>query len=529
MKKIIILSFLFALLLSACEKTPLLEDVKIITGTSQFMHTSLSITLLNAKTGSLMGADGKMVKATITGPDAKDVFDITGQELEKEIKLTNGMVVFGIYSAREATSENPLRFNIKLEADGYLETSLPMVIDGKGRYNETINMIDLENTPEGVSYSNMNVPANNGIITETYTLESDEVEGTNTKAKLKMPEGMRILDKNGNPLGNALNVEMTYFNNRPETMMSYPGGVLADVEGNGDESSIEFFSAGFVAINITDGSNRKARFFESGALEVEVEIDPNTYNPETGATIQDGDIIPTWSFEVEDGIWTKEADVLITQNEEGKFVSTAHFEHLSYWNWDWPGAFCYIGMDLCFQSDYYPIGTPVSFRLVVRRGVDNVIRKIRDYNLNIGECITLRRAPVDQLALLTVIHSSTCGSDSQEYELWGACEGQEDIYINPSAPTTELTLHVDGYCPDSDILIRPTFPFKFKNLDCGGYWQDGMFEDGVATIHVVEGQRYLFMIYYDGRWIEYEAVIHSDADIVCENIPFSSEICSFFN
>lgn len=526
MKKHIFILITIGIFLNSCKKTPLLNDVDIITNTSEIMHTSLALTIVNAKDGNIMGLDGQIVRATITGQDADDVFDITGKDNDVFV-ITKGLVSFGIYSAREATIENPIKFNVVLSSGGYLTTSIPIQIYEKGRTTQTISMIEHDDTPEGVSYKITTMEATNGVLDEDVSMISDVVSGTNTQATLFAPQGLLVKDENGNPLNGDLITELVYFNNEDATMSAYPGGLIAEAEENGTTSMIEFYSAGFVAVNIRDEDGRKARFFENGTLDVEIEISANTYNPETSAPVQEGDVIPIWSYEVEDGLWKRENDVTIVMNTNGQLAAKAEFEHLSYWNWDWKAGACNWGSRIFIRSQVDPEGTPLNLRLEAYRCSDGSLIRAKDFSTFVGDFIRFVNVPAEGV----LIKFYLCGELLGEIKIDDLCDNLDyEIFLNQANSGSEtINLSVDGFCPNS-AFIRPTFPFWFKNLtnqSCN-YWVSAWFIDGEASIDLTVGHMYRFVIYYNGRWIEHDAVIAVGNDITCESLPFSSEMCNFF-
>ncbi len=526
MKKSIISLFALIFLLGSCKKTPLLNDVEIISNTAEIMHTSLALTILNAKTQELMGLDGTIVRARITGQDADDVFDISGQENDVFV-ITKGLVSFGIYSDREPTPDNPLKFNVVLEAGGYVTTSVPVHIYEKGRTSIDIGLIEKLDTPEGVSYKITTMETTNGVLNEDETMVTDVVSGTNTRATLFAPQGLVIKDENGAPLSGNLVAELTYFNNEERNFQSYPGGMIAEVQENGESSMIEFYSAGFVAVTIRDDNGKQARFFENGTLDVEIEIASDTYNPVTGGPVQDGDVIPIWSYEVEDGVWDREEDVTITTNTSGQLVAKAEFEHLSYWNWDWKAGACWWGSRVFLKSNVDPDGTRLTLRMEAIRCSNNQVIRTRTFSTFIGDFIRFVNVPAEPI-LLRVYR---CDVLVGEIKINNLCDNLDyDLFLNQAAGGDEVvSLSVNGYCPNG-AFVRPTFPFWYRNLtnqSCS-YWTSAWFINGEADIRVTVGHMYRFVIYYNGRWIEHDAIIAVGSDITCENLPFSTEMCNFF-
>jgi len=501
MKKNII-AFIFSLIIfSSCERPSLYDGVRIITNTSDIVHTAIGLTFVDANTGNILGGNGEVVRVSVTGLDADDIYDITGEQ--KSVYLASkGFLALGIYSNKIASPNNPIKFNLVIRANGFLKTSIPVQLYGQGRISKEVAM---------VRYG-----------------ETDETGPSFTRAKVTAPAGMEMRDAAGNLLEGSITSRVVYFSNEEQSaLQAYPGGLVAEVNENGTEGMVEFYSAGFVAIEIKDEQGKEAKTFSNGTMGVEVSISPNTYNPETGTNVAAGDIIPIWSYDVETGIWERETDLNITTDTGGGLISTAQLNHLSFWNWDWKGDACGNGIKVFVCSNVDPDGTPISFRLDVTRCEDGVVLNSGSFSTEVGECIQFVNVPDD---VPVMISAYLCGDFLGEQKVMDMCDGQSNFCIDPVEPPTEVTISVDGYCPNNDVLIKPTFAFWYKNLSDGScsYWYPGWFVDGEASIRVSLGKMYRFVIYYNGTWIEHDAVIQVGAGIGCENIPFSSDMCDFF-
>ncbi len=79
-------------------------------------------------------------------------------------------------------------------------------------------------------------------------------------ARVSIPSGTVMRDSQGNALSGPLNVLVAHFDNTVEEAMSaFPGGLMTNVErSNGENQDGLFYSAGLVAIEITDASGRVA-------------------------------------------------------------------------------------------------------------------------------------------------------------------------------------------------------------------------------------------------------------------------------
>ena len=527
MRQIMTILFLGIVLFSSCDTTPVFEDVNIITNTSEIVNTAIAITFKDGKDGSILGNNGEVIRVTVTGENANDVYDITGVEKES-FRVTKGFLTLGIYPGQPPSVNAPLKFNLVVRAPGFFPTSIPLQLYHEGRTSHTVSLVRLDDPPEGVAVIRKYAEATNGALDEDLEIITDMTATTGTKATVTASAGTIIKDANGTLLSGTILAKVAYFNNQdPSSLAAYPGGLVAEVNEDGNEDVVQFYSAGFVGIEMTDEEGRQVKTFENGTLNVEIEVPTNTYNPETGGNVQTGDIIPLWSYDVETGIWEKETELTISTNTSGQLVSTAQLDHLSFWNWDWKSDACGNGIKISICSDVDPIGTPVQFSLDVIRCSDGVYLNGGTFSTEIGGCIQFVNVPANEPV---TIRASLCGNLLGEVKVSNMCDAGNNFYITPVEGSTEVTLTVDGYCPNSDVIVRPTFAFWYKNLvqgDCNN-WYSAWFIDGVAKIKVNTGDMYRFVIYYNGNWIEHDAVIQVDANIGCQNIPFSSEMCNFF-
>ena len=495
-------------------------------------NTTISVVFTDARTGDPIGFDSyKDVDVTITGNDADVVVSAFGIKKSDYIP-DRGFLTLGIENSYAPSYANPVKFNVVAKANGYLTTSLPVTIFEESHQAFTVKMVNLEAPPTGVSVAIDNSGyCANGVVTTSVELQTQPVSTTNTGASVYLPENTIVKDKYGTPLNGTLKTQLVYFNNiDDESLLSFPGGLVVEANTEGGKETIAFYSAGFMAIEIVDAAGRIAKTFEENNLQVSVDAPPQTYNPETGTSIQTGDEIPLWSFEVEAGVWKYEKVAIVGEtNSNGNYMITSDIGHLTYLNFDWKGSACDYGAKFKFTSSTIPSGSSVNFQIHLRKQSDNTIIRTRSVSVHIDEEIQFVNVPSGMPVFVEIVGSTnTCTVEIDDlcnimlYEV-----SLDDCGFLPPQPVP-VTIDIQGYCPGNDtVLIRPSMHYFYKKCDEID-WMAGYIENGYDTIYdVMLGDCYSFGVYSNGAFRDTTVVIDQNA-LAFVNIHFDQEVCDLF-
>jgi len=342
MKKLKIL-FAFATILAfagpSCDKFSLNPDDLDITLDMSIIKTTITVQFLDAASGELVGFDdGKQVLINVFGPDSQWVVNTTGNRRNQFLSAAGYMTAgFDPYNAKP-TPNDPVELTLVANLDGYVPTSLPISLISEGSHDFVVNMVNVEAPPEGVSVDRL---ADVGSTSDGRVNENIEINTAGNEVNIKLNEGTEIRDEAGQPLQGKLDVSVAYFNpTKAQALSCFPGGLSVQVSNeSGTKESGAFFSAGFVAVDITDENGKQASTFGGGNMEMDLAVDGKIINYETGEPVQAGDRVPIWSYDDKTGEWAFEKYTYLTLAPDG-LRATAHMQHLSYWNLDWLNVAC---------------------------------------------------------------------------------------------------------------------------------------------------------------------------------------------
>jgi hypothetical protein len=518
-KKVAIIA-LMLVMVASCEKFKNVGDgVKVIIDYN-LIKTSINVRLIDASTGNLIGRDGSVsVKTTITGRDKDGVIDISGSQNENNVYMSQrGFVSLGLLpeSMYKPSESNPISFNIVADYDGYLSTSQHVTIAAEGDNFVVIRMVKLDEPPSGVEVKREESATNSDA---TGRVSAPVVVDTPTgKASLSIPEGIILKDASGSPLQGSIDVLIAHFDNTdPDAMASFPGGLMTNVTlSDGSNQDGMFYSAGFVAIEITDASGRQAANFEQGTLGLVSQISPETFNPVTGNKVVSGDEIPLWSYDEANGFW-KEESMLLIESSRSALEVQVELTHLSYFNFDWfyGGSYCNLGAPFVFTINPPLIGCFVMYGTMYRQMDHAFMQTVYMWVCNDTPVITYY-APSDVPVYIEWYNEPTSSlsvdpADNPTYieNLCGTNPININLINNPNTTNTTVTIHVEAYCPsDTSIVILPSGgAYIWPVADINNMrWVDMITGDAQIT-DVQIGATYGVGLYYKEVWYETEVVV----------------------
>lgn len=281
--------------------------------------------IFDAKSQKVINQD---VTLTIEGDnkDKVEQFSYSFKTGDINIKLKEGV---------NPSDSSPVKVVLVAKSNGYIPSSKSLNITNNNNATFTIDLVNLNSPPEGVTtIEKSGIPTNNGILKSNFTtnLQSNE---TKANMSLKLVEGTTLKDSSGRPLSGNIKADIAFFDNQnPQVLTTFPGG-LDNVNITDQRRDGYFITGGFTSIELTDEKGNKAANFDK-PMEINMQIPKNTINPETGKEIKTGDKIGLWSYTSSDGKWKSENEVTIgSPDSNGNFNATYNVSHLSYWNLDW--------------------------------------------------------------------------------------------------------------------------------------------------------------------------------------------------
>lgn len=500
------------------------------------IKTTIDVHIHDAATGELLGKEmSQAVSLTITGRDSDAVVDVLGMTPKNNRFSVNRGIANMALSPKlgyTPSETNRISYNIVVTLPGYLTTTQQVNITKTGRNFVSIHVVPLNNTPSGVAAivaPGVATTLPGGQVTSPATVTLPDGEAT-----IQIPEGIVMRDVQGNILSGNLNVTVVHFDNTdPNALAAFPGGLTPTVQRlDGSTESGMFYSAGFVAIEITDDQGRQANQFFDGAIALTSTVSSATYNPLTQTNIAAGDIVPLWSLDESTGIWTEEGTAVV-ENNNGTLEFNVELTHLSYYNFDWfLGAMCEIGRPFVFTANQSIEGSFLLKAHVYRLDDNSFINTIMMW-ANTLEPIFTSWVPqgigleivwdTENSPFIEVAPSS---QPTIVYDLCGTDPINVELFLNNSNEYTTVTMLVSVYCVDEpDVIIRPSFTANCQNISSGGPIIPVEMVEGVATVPGVKlGDTYLVWITYDDEEYSTEVVVTQD-NYSYLNVEISADIC----
>jgi hypothetical protein len=525
----LLIAFTVIMSFYACQK---IEDptrgVKLIVN-YDVLKTNINVRFFDAASGEQIGAnDGNNVSVRITGESASAVIDMAG-ESGKTYKSGGGYMTLYLNPNVEyqPSSDNPIRFTIVAQIDGYLETGKSMVITKNGDYFVDIAMVKSDSPPEGVIIATGNEL---GKVVQGEVKEDISFETDNSLVSVFIPQGTIIKDENGTLLAGYLNIEISYFNNLlDQSLAAFPGGLLSGMQKDGEISDGVFYTAGFVLVVVTDKRGKVAKTFEGSPLELKLKVPDQTYNPQTLSNVISGNGISVYSFDPSAGLWNYEQSSGVEGSENGLEV-TAQLNHLSYWNFGWFfGNSCDQGARLLFTGDANFINATI--KGIMRKAEDNTFLRFVNIQAHNGEPVILTNAPADLPVYVDWIDSDC--SDyyvdpaSNPLNIDNLCSNTQYNLpvVSQSVQNTTVLIDVAAHCAQyPDVEVHPTFGVWFRESDklC---WRWAFMSDGKADIPNMEiGKNYVIGAYYDNTWNEWEVNVTQEEYVILD-MELPDDIC----
>ncbi len=528
--RIVVFIIGFVLLLNCNIKNPA-DDFKIIIN-SEPIETIISGIIKNATTGNPLN-DQKVVMH-IEGQNKDDIVDLTSNP-KTTFSTRSGFVNFALTEAITPSENTPVRVVLVAEADGFLPTSIPLNIYNAGSAVFTVNMIELNNPPEGVAVlRETGQTDNSGAVTENDIHTVATEPGAGAYAGIYLPVGTILLDGNGQPLTGNIETMVVYHTNRTEASLnSFPGGFSVTINNNGVREDAAFITGGFASIKIKDAAGRVAKQIISSSNHLQkkggsvtseqsiadlpivtIQIPAGTINPETGAPVQAGDSIGVWSYEDDSGEWNTEFNAVIDgPDENGNYTVSFQVSHLSYWNLDWKWNACSTGITILITGK--EAGYPILYKLKASNNQSFYSERMSSDN-----SITFVRVPRNLPATLEAYDHMINMTMVGHIEINDLCaSGNLTMNLDLSGidPVT-IYVQATGYCPcNPDIRVRPSgFPIWYRVSSAGvASWSyAGEVNNGeIAIPGLIADLTYIFGTYYEGEWYTLAVEVHEDYSV----------------
>lgn len=291
-----------------------------INKTSDISIDSLAIRLLNSKIGH-----------------------VPLDSSQYNVDIYNDYLVISFDNMIVPTGSRTLNFTISISGPQIINTFKQVSIAVVGVTTDTINLISINNPPSSIAIEKKKLQQGSNGIQTNIDINIPSTERKPETAKVNFFEGTIFYDAGGNRLVGDLDVTVAHFSAlETDSLDSFPGGFFItdalNQQNQAFEESFYFYSAGFIAVEVTDQNNRQASFLSQN-FNIESQINSNILNPNNNFDpIQPGDSIPLWSIG-SDGVWKQESDVVV-ENKNGSLQSSFSSKHLTTYNFDWKTGPC---------------------------------------------------------------------------------------------------------------------------------------------------------------------------------------------
>ena len=256
----------------------------------------------------------------LTGPDASRV--VTTLNTNRYRVNPDGVLLLAASPAVIPSAPEPFRFTAVVSADDYLTVVQPVVLTGQGRVTRVVRQISLTKPPQTVVPARITGRADaGGALTVPLGLTTGSTTSAADRASILLPIGTQLTDRDGQPVGGTLTMQViqTHTRDGNSTSQIPGGGVLSNVTGRpGQDSpgSLRMISlAGSVTVEVFNNAYQLAYGFSQPARWT-MDINPATINGKQGRPVQPGDSIPLYSYDAWLSRWQEEPPGVIVRNSQ---------------------------------------------------------------------------------------------------------------------------------------------------------------------------------------------------------------------
>lgn len=218
-----IFSFLGALaLLAAGCKNPV-ENVEPNLNLNVFNNT-VYIEFSDAANARLI-ADGTPMKVTIGGVDGQHIYNIAGK---RDFEVSNGGVFVGLDPAIVPSDAAPVRFTVKVQAQGYLSEAQEIIL-GSGEKNKRVNLalVNLSAPPPNTTLSVKDFILQNGKMTNNGSVKArttaDSVYYDDGNTSVVLPNGTGFYYYESVQTGEAVGTRTVHYYKQSQSTYSLNG------------------------------------------------------------------------------------------------------------------------------------------------------------------------------------------------------------------------------------------------------------------------------------------------------------------
>lgn len=533
------------LIVQACGKPEDLTKDVLLSVDNDLIRVPLSIRFLDpsvTSSGETADAQRDMksvkIKVRFVGTNVDKLFTTTGQKLTTLTEIEGGQIDIAVKkTSLVGSGSNAINFSIIAEAPNYLRTMKSFSINDTVPNFETFSMVNLTNAAQGIkikSAANVLSVTNGMVTTARDVVVSDS-------AKVNIPAGTVLKDKDGNNLSGNLSVQLVQFSpSDPIAASAFPGGFNPTEVKDENGASLgagTFTSLGFIALDM-DVNGTAVKQFGGNPISVTVDISPNLRNPDTGNPLQIGEIVPIWSLNETTGEWKREGTGTISgtaANPKMTFQQT----HLSYWNIDYFNPVCKY-----LQRFNWPTNiAPGQYYVELMNGFTGSVIKGSWQYINPNDrwqyynhVILYNMPNISNMyfKIYPSVNNPLCprSQDFTQTQHFNICTAGASVALTSNAPSNVnpvLQVFASGSCASNPrVIIRPTLSVWFRPAGCW-YWSPlGVMSNGSLTTTAIKTrQSYDFVVVINGTpFYFYNKTIPEQANYILPQIVIPQTYCN---
>ncbi len=360
------------------------DSLSLVLGTPVF-DTGLQLSIKNAKTNDYI--EDAEVTVTVSGKDAAIVYNNLG--IKSSAYKTKLGIIHLILDPTKIDSAamltTPKEFDMQISAPGYTSVTQRVQFESKTTQLQTVNLVKLNDAPEGVVVASASGFASSSASGSTTTTGVLPLNGG--EQQLKLEPGVVLRDASGAAVTGTVAANVVYYDptaNNAESV--FPGGLIATVDfGGGNKDVVALEPIGMFNIKLTAGG-KSVKTFSNGGLTIRTEIPDGVINPSNEQPYKENDKVDMWSREEGSGEWKFEKEATV-KNVNGKLILEESVTHLSDHMFVRPFRGCEISIYANFSGkvsgygNYTSTMEKVLFYIVDEKGKE---RQVNSNRLDMG-------------------------------------------------------------------------------------------------------------------------------------------------
>ena len=306
--KITSIFLICALALSSCKKDlkDLMEnDLMFNMDANAFLQNQVQIQFVNAN-----GTNASTLKPSISisGKDANLVFDINGG---KNIKIEGQFARMVVSPGNPLSAENPALFKVRAEAPGFLPYEQELAITQLDSFmTYTLEMVELNNAPEGIRYFNSSTKVNGQI-------KIGDNNPNGFSASVSMPADNAVMDASGNRQA-VSKIELVQFDGNKQAVAAKMPNLIPNftdkISYMNVVEDISFFPVGYAQMNVN--GRQEQMNFEKGA-NVSFNLERGTVDPQSNNVLNAGDAMQVYQWDAVNANWKFIQDATLQNAADG--------------------------------------------------------------------------------------------------------------------------------------------------------------------------------------------------------------------